>query len=88
VTSLCAWCDQPAIAEIEVEGTRFRVKTIRDPQTGDLRHGRELIQRAITAPVCPAHFDITNRGAPPRPSPRARKPGPEQTTVFDFLDPA
>jgi hypothetical protein len=43
---------------------------------------------ASFAPVCPAHFDITNRGAPPRPSPRARKPGPEQTTVFDFLDPA
>lgn len=76
----CAWCGEPGVTNVEVTPAIVRTH-------GNGGQGKPAVIKAATVvPACRAHRDLADRPTPPPLPAVRRKPGPEQTTVFDFLD--
>jgi hypothetical protein len=66
----CAWCERPAVCEVEVQPAEYQTVSHVDAVSGDQITGRRLLRLAIIAAVCDAHRDITI--GQPRPVVRPR----------------
>lgn len=84
MSKTCAWCGQPAAAEIEVEPTRTRVRRMVDPQTGEAVSVTEVTQLAIKTWACVAHLSTVQNQPPPVRTPsRTKAKGVEQLSILD-----
>lgn len=82
MSDMCAWCGQPAVANIETAPQRFRAIQGLDPRGNPTTH-KQLV-RAVTAPACKeCRMRLVYRQ--PDPAPRKTKDVP-QLSVFDVLD--
>ena len=76
----CAWCGEPAVAEIEIQPARYRKVKVNPRVYAD-----EVAQFAITTYVCDAHRGTVKNQPPPMKNPRTTKDKTaEQTTIFDM----
>jgi hypothetical protein len=55
----CAWCDLPAVGEVEIQPAQYRTVTRRDPVTGRRESHQEFARAAIVVAVCHDHRHIT-----------------------------
>ena len=79
----CAWCGLPAVGDVELEPTRYRTVSRRDPMTGKRTTQQAFVRAAIRAPVCTEHQHITRGQPAPVPVPRQRTAqGVEQLGMF------
>jgi hypothetical protein len=79
----CAWCDRPAVGEVEVQPAHHRTITRRDPVSGRRIPHQVLVQAAIVAAVCDDHKHITTAQPPLVKLPRQTKArGVEQLGLF------
>jgi hypothetical protein len=60
----CAWCDLPAVGEVEISSAQYRTVTRRDPVTGARTSHQEFARAAIVVAVCDEHRHIRD-GQPP-----------------------
>jgi len=83
----CAWCGLPAVGDVELEPTRYRTVSRRDPITGKRTTQQAFVRAAIRAPVCNEHQHITHGQPAPIPVPRHRTAqGVEQLSMFATAD--
>ena len=69
----CAWCDRPAVCEIEVQPAQHRTISRVDPVSGERTTHQRLVQAAIRAAACETHRHVTTPTPPPVAVPRQRK---------------
>lgn len=79
----CFWCDEPAVARIEVEPARYKTVTVEGPR-GVPIVGMRVTRFAVQADVCAAHRNIRDRegGAPVPDRRRRRATGIQQLDIF------
>jgi hypothetical protein len=68
----CAWCDLPAVGEVEVQPAQYRTVSRRDLVTGKRTSHQAFVRAAIRVPACDEHQHITRGQPPPVPVPRQR----------------
>jgi len=69
----CAWCDRPAVCEVEVQPAAHRTISKRDLVTGERTAHRHLVQAPIRVPACDEHRTVTTGQPPPVTPPRQRR---------------
>jgi hypothetical protein len=69
----CAWCELPAVCDVETQPAQYRTVSRRDPVSGERVTHQRLLQAAIVVPACDEHRDITTGQAAPVGLPNRRK---------------
>lgn len=79
----CAWCDAPAVEQVVIEPTRYRMTTVVG-QDGRSYRATEVAQFAIHAYVCAAHLTVRDRagGKPVRDPRKTKAVGTVQLDIF------
>jgi hypothetical protein len=78
----CAWCERPAVCEVEVQPAEYQTVSAVDAVNGDQVTGRRLLRLAIIAAACDAHRDITTGQPPAVVRPRHRSARGAQLDLF------